>query len=107
MTVIIQESQVLAELIPEVNYYMDSDAPASDELLSSVSKYLSKLVLKAFHQLSVEMGCSEGFDPDWLKRIRNDPALIALAVLEWTEVHVLDSEGTIIIITRETITHVK
>lgn len=106
MTVIIQESQALADLIPEVHYYMDSDSPTTDELLSCVSKYLSKLVLKAFHQRPDELAFLH-CEPDWLKRIRNDPALIALAVLTWSEVHVLDAEGTIIIITRETVSHVE
>lgn len=101
MTVIIQESQVLAELIPEVHYHMDSDAPASDELLSCVSKYMSKLILMAFHHLVTEIG-DDQCDPDWLKRIRNDPALVMLSSVPWLEVHILDNEGTIVIITRET-----
>lgn len=101
MTVIIQESQVLAELIPEVHYHMDSDAPVTDELLTCVSKYLSKLILMAFHHLVTEVG-DDHCDPDWLKRIRNDPALVMLSALHWSEVHILDNEGTIVIITRET-----
>lgn len=106
MTVIIQESSILAELIPEVHYYLDSDSPHSDELLSSVSKYLSRLVRRAFHQLSEEAGCMH-CEPDWLRRLRNDPTLIELSILTWVEVQVLDAEGTFIIVTKETVSHVK
>lgn len=106
MTMIIQESRILADLIPEVHYYMDSDTPSSDELLSSVSKYLSKLVRQAFHQLGKEASCMH-CEPDWLRRLRNDPTLIELSILTWVEVQVLDHEGTFIIVTQETISHVE
>lgn len=106
MTVIIQESRILADLIPEVHYYMDSDSPVTDELLSCVSLYLSKLVRRAFHQLSEEAGCA-GLEPDWLRRLRSDPTLIELSILTWVEVQVLDSEGTFIIVTKEALSHVK
>lgn len=104
MTVIIQESRILADLIPEVHYYMDSDSPSTDELLACVSLYLSKLVRRAFHQLADDtslMHC----EPDWLRRLRGDPTLIELSILTWVEVQVLDSEGTFIIVTKETLSH--
>lgn len=106
MTVIIQESRILADLIPEVHYYMDSDSPISDELLSCVSMYLSKLVRRAFHQLDVDASCMH-CEPDWLRRLRGDPTLIELSILTWVEVQVLDSEGTFIIVTKETLSHAK
>lgn len=102
MTAIIQESQILAEIIPEIHYYMDTDTPMSDEILATVERYVSKLVLRAFHHL-VEEGSYIALEPEWMNRLRKDPALLELSILTWVEVQVLDTDGTFIIFTKEKI----
>lgn len=98
MVAIIQESTTLAALIPEVHYYLEADVPLDYDVGTSVGRYLSQLVLMAFYH---RVGDLVVHDPDWITRLRADPALMALAVLRWREVHVLDVEGTFIILTQE------
>jgi hypothetical protein len=99
MVAIIQESPTLAALIPEVHYYIEADTPLDFDLGTSVGRYLAQLVRMAFYRVLVDD--VHVHDPDWITRLRADPALIALAVLNWKEVHVLDVEGTFIILTQE------
>jgi hypothetical protein len=98
MGVILQESQSLAELIPEIHCYVDADTPLTSDLTEQLSRYIGKLVLKAFFGLHGE---TIEFDPEWLRRLRNDPALIQLSVVTWVEVYVVDTDGTFIITTKE------
>lgn len=98
-----QESEILAELIPEIHCYVDADTPLTSDLTEQLSRYLGKLVLKAFSGLSDEV---LDFDPEWLRRLRKDPAFLQLSVVRWSQVTVIDLHGTFIITTKES-THVE
>lgn len=98
MVAIIQESSVIADLIPEVHYYVDQDTPLPGDLVSSVSRVLGQLILTAFFGSDED---HDECDPEWIQRLRQDPALIELSVVAWREVHVLDLEGTFIIYTQD------
>jgi hypothetical protein len=97
MDSIIQESEVVAELIPEVHYSILHDDLDSPLLESRTLDYLSKLVLFSFFAGQIKL---HDYDPVWVDRIQSDPALYPLANIAWRKVQVLDNEGTLIIFTQ-------
>ena len=98
MDSIIQESEVVADLIPEVHYSILHDDIDSPMLEFKTLDYLSKLVLFSFFAGRLSL---HDYDPLWVQRIQDDPALYPLAELVWRKVQVLDNEGTLIIFTQD------
>lgn len=99
MVAIIQESQVIADLIPLIHYYVSADVELTDELPVCMDRFLSRLIMTAFHRTT---DLDDDIDPDWLRQLRHCQVLVQLLVVEWAEVHVLDTDGTFIIFTRVT-----
>lgn len=112
MGVIIHESEVLAQLIPEIHYSLDPDAPLDMDLQAPPCRrhpkaqtmfndYLSQLIMRAFYYQERVNLDRQDFNPEWLCQLRNDPVLIQLAVVRWVDILVIDSDGTFILTTED------
>lgn len=112
MGVIIHESPVLAQLIPEIHYSRDPDAPLDMDLQampcrrhsrkqSLFNDYLGQLILRAFYYHDQATPDRLHYDPEWLTQLRKDPVLIQLAVVQWVDILVLDADGTFILTTED------
>jgi len=96
--ILINTSEALADLLPEVLHVHDPDTPCIGELPLAVRRCVRDLILRAFfHTLSDEYY----FDKDWLTRIRRDRALSMLSDRTWVDVEVVDTDGTFILIIEE------
>ncbi|QTH80340.1 hypothetical protein PA10_00140 [Pseudomonas phage pPa_SNUABM_DT01] len=96
--IIINTSEVIADLIPEVCHHLDPDAPFYDELPLDVRKYFKALILKAFNAAKQEdLYCNV----NWLLRIQCDRSFIAVADRRWVDVEVVDSDGTFVLLIEE------
>lgn len=95
---IISTSAAIAELLPEVFYALDPDAPLdTEELPRSLRRYINNLIMAAFFYRSVD----DIFDSDWLTKIRRDPSFLMVSRFRWVELDVIDTEGTYILIIEE------
>ncbi|MNO19216.1 hypothetical protein D3C76_89440 [compost metagenome] len=96
--IIINTSEVLADLIPEVCHSLDPDAPFYDELPLDVRKYFRALIMQAFFMaVQKDLHC----DHDWLARIRRDRALMAVSNRRWVDVDLMDTDGTFVLLIEE------
>lgn len=96
--IVINTSEVLADLLPEVCYSLDPDMPFDDVLPATVRRYVRDLILHAFFHALREDLRHHG---EWLARIRQDRFLSAVSHRRWVDVEVVDTEGTFVLIIEE------
>jgi len=96
--ILINTSEELAALLPEVYYALDPDTPFAGEVPVTVRRCVRDLLLRAFfHALTEEYL----YDGEWLTRIRRDRFLSSLAGRTWIDVEVVDTDGTYILTLEE------
>lgn len=96
--IVINTSEVLADLLPEVCYSIDPDVPLDDELPVRIRRYMKDLILHAFFHVLKDDLRHQG---EWLARIRQDRFLSAVSHHRWVDVEVVDTEGTLVLIIEE------
>ncbi len=96
--ILINTSDVLAQLLPEVHYSLDPDLPPDHELSFIARRYLKALLLRAFRQVLTE---EHTFELTWVLKLKQDPCLCELSHRPWLDVDVLDTDGTYLIILGE------
>ncbi len=96
--ILINTSEVLADLLPEVCYSLDPDTPFYDELTLEVRRYVKGLILHAFYHAIRE---DLKIHAEWLARIRQDQFLSSLSSRRWIDVEIVDTEGTFVLIIEE------
>jgi len=96
--ILINTSEVIASLLPEVYHTLDPDTPCTGDLTLTVQRYIKHLILQAFfHRVVGEFY----FEEEWLVRLRRDRSLIHLSDRNWIDVEVVDQDGTYILIIEE------
>lgn len=96
--IVINTSEVLADLLPEVRYSLDPDMPHDDELPAAVRRYVRGLILHAFF---IALRDDLRHHREWLARIRQDRSFNSVSDLQWIDVEVVDTEGTFVLIIEE------
>lgn len=96
--IVINTSEVLADLLPEVCYSLDPDLPPDEELPAAVRRYVRDLILHAFFIALREDLKHHG---EWLARIRQDRSFSTLSHRRWVDVEVVDTEGTFVLLIEE------
>lgn len=96
--IVINTSEVLADLLPEVRYSLDPDMPHDDELPAAVRRYVRDLILHAFFIALREDLRQHG---EWLARIRQDRSFSSVSHRQWVDVEVVDTEGTFVLLIEE------
>jgi hypothetical protein len=92
--IVINTSDAIADLLPEVYYALDPDTPCIGELPATVRQCVRALIMRAFFHVLTEEFLH---DPDWLARLRRDRFLSSLADRVWIDVDVVDTDGTYIL----------
>lgn len=96
--IVINTSDILAEILPEVWYTLDPDLPQEHEIPPIIARYLKDLLYRAFLKtVSEDLFHNE----DWLTRLRQDQLLRSLAAFKWLDVKVIDHDGTIAMMIEE------
>lgn len=96
--IVINTSDILAEILPEVWYTLDPDLPHEHEIPPIIARYLKDLVFRAFLK---SVGEDLFHNEDWLIRLRQDRLLKSLAAFKWIDVRVIDHDGTIVLMLEE------
>jgi len=97
--ILINTSEVLADLLPEVCYSLDPDTPLfDDELPQAVRQYVKDLILHAFFHTVNRDAMHRG---EWVMRLRQDRFLSAVSDRRWVDVDVVDATGTFVLLIEE------
>ncbi len=92
--ILINTSDTIAELLPEVSYALDPDTPCYGELPETVRQCFRALIMRAFFHVLTEEFLH---DPTWLTRLRRDRFLSSLSDRVWIDIDVVDTDGTYIL----------
>lgn len=96
--IVINTSDILAEILPEVWYTLDPDLPHEHEIPPIIARYLKDLLYRAFLK-SVRDDLF--YNEEWLFRLRQDRLLKSLATFKWLDAKVIDHDGTIVLMIEE------
>ena len=97
--ILINTSEILADLLPEVCYSLDPDTPLyDDELPQAVRHYVKDLILHAFFHTVKRDTFYHG---EWVTRLRQDRFLSAVSDRRWVDVDVVDATGTFVLLIEE------
>jgi hypothetical protein len=97
--IVINTSQVIAELLPEVYFAFDPDVPFEEtDLPRMMRRHLRDMIMHAFYHV---LNNDQYYDNDWLVLLRTDRFLSNVQEKRWIDIEVIDTEGTYILIFEE------
>ena len=96
--ILIDTSDTLVDLLPEVYAHLEPDTPLDLELPLAVRSFLKTLLLRAFRQALTPEPIP---DLRWVLVLKADPALQCLTFMRWSDVEVIDIHGTFLLTIEE------
>lgn len=97
--IIINTSEVISDLLPEVCHAFDPDLPYFEVGLSRmIQQHFRDMIMHAFYQ---SLCPDQYYDSDWLARLKTDRFLSALDEKRWIDIQIVDIDGTYVLIFEE------
>ncbi|MCY1278093.1 hypothetical protein D9M68_20070 [compost metagenome] len=97
--IVINTSQAIAELLPEVYFAFDPDVPFMEmDLSKMMRKHMRDMIMHAFYHA---LNNDQFYENEWLVMLRRDRFLDSFSDKRWIDIEVIDTEGTYILIFEE------